>query len=154
MGQGLNLNDESVGQVDPRWPLAVVPDTTIREVLRLLKERRRGSVVVCREGRLVGILTERDILRILAGGRDLDAAVEQEMTPDPLTVSQTDSVAVAVQRMAENGYRRLPLIDAEHRPIGEVDVEAIVHLLVQHFPRAVYNLPPVATPMTREREGP
>jgi CBS domain-containing protein len=154
MSSALNLNGESIGQVDIRPPLAVAPEASVREVLRLLKERRRGSVLVCRQGRLVGILTERDILRLLAGRPDLDVAVEREMTPDPLTANLSDSVGAAVERMAENGYRRLPLVDAENRPIGEIDVEGIVHLLVQHFPQAVYNLPPVAGPPTGEREGP
>ena len=150
----LNLNGESIGQVDIRPPLSVAPGASVREVLRLLKEHRRGSVLVCRQGRLVGILTERDILRLLAGGHDLDVAVEREMVPDPLTVGPSDTVGAAVERMAENGYRRLPLVDSDNRPIGEVDVEGIVHLLVQHFPQAVYNLPPLASPPTREREGP
>ena len=154
MGETLNLNGESIAQVELRPPLSVAPEASVREVLRLLRERRRGSVVVCRQGRLVGILTERDILKILAGGRNLDVAVEREMTPNPLTIRQSDSVGAAVQRMAENGYRRLPVVDSDERPIGEIDVEGIVHLLVQHFPRAVYNLPPVANPATREREGP
>ena len=132
--------------------LAVAPEASVREFCVSRASPRIG--LVCRQGRLVGILTERDILRLLAGGHDLDVAVEREMTPDPLTANLSDSVGAAVERMAENGYRRLPLVDAENRPIGEIDVEGIVHLLVQHFPQAVYNLPPVAGPPTGEREGP
>jgi CBS domain-containing protein len=47
----LNLNGESIGQVDIRPPLSVAPEASVREVLRLLKEHRRGSVLVCRQRR-------------------------------------------------------------------------------------------------------
>ena len=52
------------------------------------------------------------------------------------------------------GTRRLPIVDAEGRPTGLVNIAGIIHWLVQHFPQAVYNLPPVPNPTTQEREGP
>jgi len=137
-----------------RPPLCVTPDASVRDVLRLLKEHRRGAVLVCRDEQLAGILTERDILGILARGQNLDVAVEGEMADRPLALHRDDSVGTAVLKMAQNGYRRLPVVDEDNRPLGFVDVEGIVHLLVEFCAEAVYNLPPVANPATREREGP
>ncbi len=154
MDAGPNLNAEPIHQARPLEPLCVQPQTPIRDVLRLLKECGRGALLVCRDGALVGIFTERDALRVLADAADLDLPVESKMTPHPVTLSENDSVATAVVQMAHNGYRRLPVVDSQRKPIGVVDVDGIVHLLVEHFPKAVYNLPPVANPATREREGP
>jgi CBS domain-containing protein len=154
MDIGQNLNTESVRHADPLSPLCVDPETPIREALVLLKQRRRGELLVCRGGRLVGIFTERDFLRLMARRQDLDAPIGQVMTPDPLTVGADDTIGQAVGSMSANGYRRLPIVDPEGRPTGLVNIAGIVHWLVQHFPQAVYNLPPVPNPITQEREGP
>ena len=76
------------------------------------------------------------------------------MTPDPVTVGQSDSVETAIKRMSSNRYRRLPIVDTDGRPTGMLDVSGIIHWLVDHFPKAVYNLPPVAKVGTLQREGP
>ena len=153
MDTGINLNHEPVGQAGLLPPLCITADTPVREALLVLREQHRGALLVCHHDKLVGILTERDVVRILVEGQNLAGPISDEMVKSPLTVRESDSVALAIRRMAENGYRRLPVVDDDERPVGLVDVEGIVHLLVQHFPNAVYNLPPVANPATREREG-
>jgi CBS domain-containing protein len=154
MDTEISLNHEAIGQAGFLSPLCLSPDTTIREALLVLRSQHRGALLVCCDDRLAGIFTERDVVRILAEGRDLNVPIAEEMVKDPTTICEGDSVGLAIRRMAENGYRRLPVVDQSNRPVGLVDVEGIVHFLVQDFPKAVYNLPPVANPATREREGP
>lgn len=150
----LNLTSETVEQLDPARPLRVEPEAPLRDVLRQMKEHRSGHVLVCEAGRLVGIFTERDALRFMAEEGSLDEPVRQRMTPRPVTVRVGDRMADCIRRMARGGYRRLPIVDAEGVPVGLVKVSAIVHYLVSHFPRAVYNLPPQTEPILLEREGP
>jgi CBS domain-containing protein len=114
----------------------------------------RGAVLVCRDGLLVGIFTERDALRLLASGGNLDSPIETLMTRNPVTVRETDSVGTAIGKMSINRYRRVPVVDSEGRPTGLLDVSGVIHWLVDHFPSAVYNLPPVAKPGMLQREGP
>ena len=154
MDNGIKLNDETVGQAGLLSPLSITPDTPLRDALLVLREQHRGVLLICCDDKLVGILTERDVVRILFQGVDLDGPVSEHMVEHPTTVCKTDSIALAVRCMADNGYRRLPVVDEADRPVGIVDVDGIVHFLVQHFPKAVYNLPPVTNPATREREGP
>jgi CBS domain-containing protein len=149
-----NLDSELVEQAGPVTPLCVPPEMPLRRVLELLAELGQGAALVCPQGRLAGIFTERDALGILAGGEDLDAPVERFMVRDPVTLRPSDTLGSAITRMSVHGYRRLPIVDAEGRPTGLLDVAGVVHWLVEHFPAAVYNLPPVANPITREREGP
>ncbi len=148
-----HLKSESVNRVRLDEPLAVEPGTPIRDVFELLKQHRTGGVLICRDTKLVGIFTERDALRLMAADANLDAPIQSVMVGDPVTVRQTDTVGTAVQKMAEGGYRRLPIIDDDHRPLGVITVRGIVHYLVEFFPGSVYNLPPVAQPMTQERDG-
>ncbi len=149
-----DLHGDLVEQAGPEVPLCVEPQTPARRVLQLLGEQGRGAVLVCRHGKLVGIFTERDALAMLAEDQDLGAPIERFMARDPVTLRPTDTVGTAITRMSVHGYRRLPIVDGEGRPTGLLDVAGVIHWLVEHFPAAVYNLPPVANPVMREREGP
>lgn len=149
-----NLTTEPVEQTRPLEPLCVEPTEPIRNVLRLLKERNSPSVLICRDRVLIGIFTERDALKVMAHGTDLDAPISQVMVTKPATVRSGDSVGAAVEKMARGGYRRLPIVNASDRPVGVVQVSGIVHYLVEHFPKMIYNLPPEANRVAQQREGP
>jgi CBS domain-containing protein len=150
----IDLHAESVQRAGPVAAYCVEPGTSVHAVLSELKTRGCGEALVCRDGILVGIFTERDAMRLLASGQDVACSVDSKMTPNPVTLRATDTIGTAVARMSANGYRRLPIVDDEGHPTGLVNVAGIVHWLVQHFPEAVYNLPPVSKPVIREREGP
>lgn len=149
----LHLSTETVGHIDLAVPLCVTPDVAIREVFETLRDQRRGSVCVCRDGILVGIFTERDALQLMASGGSVDAPIETVMTTNPATISATDTVEAAIAKMSLGGYRRLPVLDAEGRPAGLLKVSAILHYLVQHFPKFVYTLPPTPNQNIQHREG-
>lgn len=150
----LNLMTESVDHAGPVEPLCVEPRTPIHDVLLMLRERHRPSALVCRDAKLVGVFTERDALRVMAQGLDMRQPVEQVMTHQPVTVQAGEKVGAAVQKMATGGYRRLPIVNAAGTPVGLVHVSGIVHYLVEHFPKTIYNLPPVAHPVMQQRECP
>jgi CBS domain-containing protein len=149
----LHLDTESVERTHPAEIVSVAPQATVREVLELLKEHQDGSVVVCRDEKLVGIFTERDALRLMAAEKNLDVPLEQVMTSDVVTISNTDTVKTAITKMSKGGYRRLPVIDLDGRPVGMLKVSSILHYLVQHVPNSVYNLPPSPHQTTQHREG-
>ena len=148
-----NLNQESVDAAEPVDPLLVEPDAQLADVFALLKAQNVGSVLICREGALVGIFTERDALKLIAGGANLDVPIESVMIPNPTTLEVDCSVGTAIAKMARGGYRRLPIVDGRGRPTGVVKTSGIVHYLVEHFPEEVYNLPPEPRPITHDREG-
>ena len=149
----LNLQSETVDQASPAEPLSVGPETSVRDVLALLKERQVGSLLICRDGVLEGIFTERDALRLMAQNADLNVAIETVMVSGPVTCRTGTTVAAAIQQMSSGGYRRLPIVDENERPIGVIKTSGIVRYLVEHFPSTVYNLPPVTEPSTQQREG-
>jgi len=148
-----SLTTDTVAHLNPAPAVAIDPDSTVADAVAKMRDHRIGSVVICRSERLVGIFTERDALRIMAKGGDFGASIETVMTANPVAVTSSDSIWAALTRMYEGGYRRMPITDSEGRPTGIVSTRRIVHYLVEHFPTAVYNLPPVAQPTTRDREG-
>ncbi len=150
----LNLDSETVNNAHPAQPLVVDRGAPIRAVLELLREQKQGAVLVCDgDGMLLGIWTERDAARLLAGEFDLDMAIEQVMVRDPVVLSSGDTVGRAISLMASGGYRRLPIVDPQGRPTGVLNVAGILHFLVEHFPKVVYTLPPQPHRSPQEREG-
>jgi len=78
-------------------------------------------------------------------GKGLDArktALGKVMTRNPEALTVRDRVAYAVHSMSVAGYRTVPLVDAERRPIGVVTVNDVIRWLANLFPEAVLNLPP------------
>jgi CBS domain-containing protein len=149
----LNLHVEKVAAIEPAAPLAVEPGTPVRDIMELLKAQDSGSVMICRDGALVGIFTERDALKLMARGADMNVPIETVMSANPVTIRSADAVGKAIKMMSQGGYRRLPIVDDEGRPQGLLKTSHIVHYLVEHVPEAVYNLPPEPDPVMEQREG-
>lgn len=148
-----NLKVESVSRLQPSPPWQVRPEQTVGEAAALMRREKVGCLLVCADGRLVGIFTERDLMRrVLAVGKPLTVPVADCMTPNPVTVHPKEAIGAAVRRMEEGGYRHLPVVD-DGRPVGVLSVKRIVHYLVEHFPGTVYNLPPDPGAVQHEREG-
>ncbi|HUU84386.1 MAG TPA: CBS domain-containing protein [Phycisphaerae bacterium] len=130
------------------------PQETISVVIGRMRDRRCGCALVTEAGKLRGIFTERDVLtRVLAKEFSQTEPISAVMTPDPVTLTPQDPVAEVIRRMHAGGYRHLPVIDSERNVLGVVSVKAVVCYLVEHFPAAVYNLPPDPAQRQSAREG-
>jgi CBS domain-containing protein len=149
-----NLKIDSVSRLHPTAPRSVAPAQTVAEAVALMRREEVGCLLVCDNARLVGIFTERDLMRrVLAAGKPLSLSLAECMTPNPVVVRRKDSVGAAIRRMEEGGYRHLPVVDEAGCPVGVLSVKRIVHYLVEHFPGTVYNLPPDPGVVQRNREG-
>ena len=131
-----------VSQVMARDPLVVDTDVTVVAAVNAMNEGRTGCVLVEKHGKLVGIFTERDVLRKVIF-RDGNRAwkVEAVMTPRPETLPPDASVAYALNKMSVDGYRHIPIVDRAGKAVGVVSVKDIVHLVVECFPADILNLP-------------
>lgn len=151
----LQLGTDSVSHAHPQEALCIDSGTSLHEVLARLKDERQGCCLVCQDGRLMGIFTERDAVRLIAqaNGLDLNAPVDEFMSTKLVTISTSDSVETAIATMSRGGFRQLPMIDEQQQPVGIVNVAGVLHYLVEHFPQYVYNLPPTPHHATQRREG-
>lgn len=138
------LSDE-VRLLAPSEPICLSADASVADaVTRMVDNRRAGVVIVDATGRLIGIFTERDLLtRVVRQGRDLARTrLGEVMTADPEALGFDDRICFAINRMHAAGYRTVPLVDREHRPIGIVTVNDVVGWLARLFPEAILNLRP------------
>jgi CBS domain-containing protein len=149
----LDLETEPVENCYPAKPLCAAPDDAIRQVLRQLRTARTGAAMICTQGKLVGVFTERDALKVLANSGDLDAPVSSVMVRNPVTLRKSDTVGRAIGLMSAGGFRRLPIVDEQGGVVGLLKVSGILHYLVEHFPKVVYTLPPEPHYKTTTREG-
>lgn len=148
------LKIDSVSCLNPPPPLCAQQKQTVAEALNAMRAAHVGCVVVCDGDRMVGILTERDIVRrVLAARKPLSTRIDACMTPNPVGVRRKEPVIAAIKRMEEGGYRHLPVIDEADKLVGVLSVKRIVHYLVEHFPTTIYNLPPDPSAVQHEREG-
>lgn len=108
------------------------PDTPMAEAARAMVAGRFGSVVVTTGAALVGIVTERDVLRAAADAHDLAATpVRNWMTPDPICASLDAATDEAEQTMLANGFRHLPVVDGEAL-VGIVSLRDLLSARVRH----------------------
>jgi len=142
---GRAIFDDQIGVLGPAEAICLREGATVSEaVQRMLARRQAGVLIVDAEGRLIGIFTERDVLtRVVGAGRDPQKTrLSEVITRNPEALTATDRIAFAVHCMSVAGYRTVPLVDADRRPIGVVTVNDVIHWLAGLFPEAVLNLPP------------
>ena len=105
--------------------LTADPSDTIGETAQKMVELGVSSAVVSDYGRLIGILTERDLTRAVAGRtHSSEARVREWMTTDPVTLGPEASPAEAAQIMLDNGFRHIPIVEDE-RTIGIVSIRDV-----------------------------
>lgn len=139
------LLDDTIVLLDPAQPICLPASATVQEAIeRMLGRRQAGVLVVDDAGRLAGIFTERDVLMRVAGaGRDARWTILADvMTRNPQALRPGDRIAYAVHCMSVAGYRTVPLVDPDGRPIGVVTVGDVIRWLAGLFPETVLNLPP------------
>jgi CBS domain-containing protein len=150
----LSLSTETVMAAYPEQPLIVAPDASVGEVLQLMRAQKTGSVLICDNGKLAGIFTDRDALRWMADPTVNTAEpITKLMTADPATLPADTTVGLAIQKMSVGRYRHLPIVDDATCPTGMATVYGIVHYLVDHFPQTIYTLYPQPGQVSAEREG-
>ena len=124
-----------VDAMGPRL-VKVAPDETVQVAITRMLEENVGSVAVCEEGRLMGIFTERDLLRLAGEGRDFaELRVGEVMTRRPVTVPPDTDVLEAARIMGERQIRHLPILEGDN-VMGVVGIREVMRALVERLWRS------------------
>jgi|SRR3954447_11852152 CBS domain-containing protein len=99
-------------------------------VAQRMVERNVGAVIVLEQGRLAGIMTERDLMRAVARGLHNDARVADCMTADPETIGPDDTTDHAAVLMIHGGFRHLPVVDGDDL-VGVLSIRDLVPLMLE-----------------------
>ncbi|MCA9947342.1 MAG: CBS domain-containing protein, partial [Anaerolineales bacterium] len=126
------LSQDSIAALKPKAPITIDRSASLAKAIRQMNTHGIGCMLVTdAQDRLVGILTENDLLhRVVGLVDDLETAVVSDyMTPDPIALTADLPIAQALHEMHVHGFRHLPLVDDEHRPEGIVSFRDVVHHL-------------------------
>lgn len=115
-----------------RNPATCGPQSPVTEAAQMMEREGVGSIPVCDNGKLEGILTDRDIaVRVVAGGRDpRETKIQDVMTRNPECVTASDSVDRAIEVMETRQVRRIPVIDGGGKLVGiiaQADIATRMH---------------------------
>jgi CBS domain-containing protein len=120
-----------------REVVTIEPGATLKSAVALLAERRIGAVLVLgAENRIVGMLSERDIVRAVAeaGAAALEQPVSQSMTRKVSTCTESETIASLMERMTAGKFRHLPVVD-QGRLVGMISIGDVVKHRLQEMER-------------------
>ena len=126
----------SIADVMSTRLVQVAPGATVLEAIRRMAEAEVGSVAVCDGSRLVGIFTERDVLRLAGETAPLDEVrVADAMTRRVITVSADTDLVSAARLMGERRIRHLPVVEGENL-LGMIGIRDVLAALAEHLWRS------------------
>ena len=125
----------NLSQIASRPVIFTHPRATVLEACETMLEKRVGAVIVLDEGKLVGIFSERDVVRRVAAKRldPMVTRVTKMMTTQVKTVNESTSMDTALELMHQGGFRHLPLVDAAGRAAGMLSVRDLLRHRLQEL---------------------
>ena len=152
-----SLADERLKVLSRGDPVTVPPGTSLADCVRAIQRTGTGDSVFVTDpdGRLAGVLTERDIFGRLVGGDvvDLNRPVETLMTTDPRRLHLEQPVRDAIDLMQTGRYRNIPIVDDDGLLVGVVRPQDVLKYLAEAFPEELLNLPPRPHQQMEQPEG-
>ncbi len=117
-------------------------DASVYSAIELMAEKRVGALLVIDDGRLVGIISERDYARkvILQGKSSRDTFVREIMTPSPVTIFCDTTVEDAMRVMTENRFRHLPVVNSDSIVAGVLSLGDLVNWIVSSQDETIAHL--------------
>jgi len=149
------LLTEPISQLDLSDYCIVTADTSVRETVEQMRDLKQNCAIIIGKGtHIAGILTDRDVLkRVVTQPETWDQPVEMVMTPAPDTIRASATTGEALNMMENGHFRNVPVVNEKGVIRGNVTYYAILKFLTDHFPEAVYNLPPDPTNFAQDRDG-
>jgi CBS domain-containing protein len=119
----------NISQILTRPMVTIASENTITEAANLMVKNNIGLLVVTEartNGKLVGVISERDIIRVIASGRALEILVNEICTKDVVTVGGNSDVAEAAKAMNKHAIRHVVVVDDSNKPVGVVSMRDLV----------------------------
>lgn len=148
------LHGEKVTHLDLSGYTQVETGTSIYKTIQKMREEGNNCAFVTDDNRLIGIFTDRDVMREVVDRPDIwDHSIDEVMTHNPKTVRANQLAGDALKMMDSLHFRNAPVLDDEGSIVGNLTHFAVIHYLADLFPEEVYNLPPEPDQYGEDRHG-
>jgi CBS domain-containing protein len=143
INKALSLED-AISELELRNHPTVQSGSTLQSVIDILRVKKVGAVMVESNGKIVGVMTERDfLLRAISKGLDMNKErIEDYMTVNPETLNAEDPIAFALNKMHVFGIRHIPILNQDQSIYGLISVKDIIAHIGNYFSEQILNLPP------------
>ena len=133
--------------------VCIQPSISLSQAIELMKGDEGGCAIVCEEGRVLGVFTERDLLmKIVGEDVDMDAPVSNWMSPVVSTLTLDATIGDAVSLMNEKSFRNIPLV-TDGQLVGSISVFDVIFYLAESYPKETMNLPPMTDQIMPTEDG-
>ncbi len=143
---GRQFLETRISELKPQSAVTVGEDATVAKAIEVMRKKKVGALMVVsrkKPKRLVGIFSERDLMNRALGLKAYGRVkLSKVMTRDPEALRPGDSCAYALNKMSVGRFRHIPLVDADHKPVGMLSIRDIIDFLVELIPEEILNLPP------------
>jgi CBS domain-containing protein len=107
--------------------VTTTPKTSIRAVIDILNDKHIGSLLITSsDQKCVGIFTERDVIRVIAQGVNLDVPIEKAMTSNVITIGEEASLEEARRLVVTHAVRHLPVVNGQEKVVGLLSVRKLL----------------------------
>lgn len=109
--------------------ISVDKKTKISEIAKIMTEKNIGSVIVTENNKPIGIITERDIVRAIGKGKNLESTAEEIMTVSLITIREDSPIAGALSLMRQFNIRHLPVINDKRELVGILSIRDVARAI-------------------------
>ena len=130
-------------------------DASIKSVIESMQTSHSSCILIIKNNKITGIFTERDVVtKIVARNIDLkNEKIYDYMTSNPEILQSDDSIAFALNKMVEGGFRHVPIVHSQSRDIFVISMQDIINSIGNYYFDDIINLPPKPLRTTSQREG-
>jgi len=132
-----------VSQVPLAKGIVAQQKLSLKQTVKLMQEKKTGSVITMKDDVVTGIFTERDLLvKVMDEKVNWDDEISNFTTPTPVTMNGDEPLRKALFLMRKKNFRHIPVFSKDKKFLGVLSIRNIIRLLAEHFPADVMNLPP------------
>lgn len=138
----IELFQKPIMDLSPSRAICLDELATVSQAIEEMQHNKIGSVLITKSGIITGIFTERDVLMKIIGKVDnwKDESIRNYMTSDPTCLRMSDAIAYALHNMHFGGFRHVPIVDNNQKPIAIVSIKDINNYLMDYFPNEIDNI--------------
>jgi len=130
-------------------------ETSIQSVIESMQTTHSSCIIIINNDKITGIFTERDVVtKIVSKNVDIkNEKICNYMTNNPETLQPDDSIAFALNKMTEGGFRHIPIVHSNSKDIFIISMQDIINSISNYYFNDIVNLPPEPLRNASQREG-